>query len=113
MANVRAGDTTDISALYVDSLNHMNDVLATRIAVAVESRLPIELWVMLYLLVALAMIAVGYQTAIADSQRTWMLVVLALSFSIVIVLIAALDDPERGYIAVSQRPLYNVQAEMS
>jgi hypothetical protein len=113
VANVRAGDTTDISALYVDSLNHMNDVLATRIAVAVESRLPIELWVMLYLLVALAMIAVGYQTAIADSQRTWMLVVLALSFSIVIVLIAALDDPERGYITVSQQPLRSVQAEMS
>jgi hypothetical protein len=113
VANVRAGDNSDISALYVDSLNHMNDVLATRIAVAVESRLPIELWIMLYLLVALAMLAIGYQTAIANSQRTWMLVVLALSFSIVIVLVAALDDPERGYIGVSQQPLYNVQAEMS
>jgi hypothetical protein len=113
VANVRAGDNSDISALYVDSLNHMNEVLATRIAVAVESRLPIELWIMLYVLVALAMIAVGYQTAIANSQRTWMLVVLALSFSIVIILIAALDDPERGYIAVSQQPLRNVRAGMS
>ena len=113
VANVRAGDTTDISALYVDSLNHMNDVLATRNAVAVESRLPIELWIMLYLLVALAMFAVGYQTAIANSQRTWMLIVLALSFSIVIVLIAALDNPERGYIAVSQQPLHDVRAAMS
>jgi hypothetical protein len=113
VADVRAGDTTDISALYVDSLNHMNDVLATRIAVAVGSRLPVELWVMLYLLVALAMVAVGYQTAIAKSQRTWMLVVLALSFSVVIVLIAALDDPERGYLEVPQRPLTDLQAEMS
>jgi hypothetical protein len=113
VANVRAGDNSDISALYVDSLNHMNDVLATRIAVAVESRLPIELWIMLYVLVGLAMIAVGYQTAIANSQRTWMLIVLALSFSIVIILIAALDDPERGYIAVSQQPLRNVRAGMS
>lgn len=113
VANVRAGDTTDIAALYVDSLNHMNEVLATRIAVAVESRLPIELWIMLYVLVALAMVAIGYQTAIAQSQRTWMLVVLALSFSIVIVLIAALDDPERGYIAVSQQPLRDVRAGMS
>jgi len=113
VANVRAGDTTDISALYVDSLNHMNDVLATRIAVAVESRLPVELWIMLYVLVGLAMLAVGYQTAIANSQRTWMLIVLALSFSIVIILIAALDDPERGYIAVSQQPLRNVRSGMS
>jgi hypothetical protein len=113
VADVRAGDTTDISALYVDSLNHMNDVLATRIAVAVGSRLPMELWIMLYLLVGLAMFAVGYQTAIAKSQRTWMMIVLALSFSVVIVLIAALDDPERGYLEVSQRPLTDLQAEMS
>jgi hypothetical protein len=113
VANVRAGDNSDISALYVDALNHMNDVLATRIAVAVESRLPRELWIMLYVLVALAMIAVGYQTANANSRRTWMLIVLALSFSTVIVLIAALDDPERGYIAVSQQPLRNVRAGMS
>ncbi len=113
VANVQAGDNSDISALYVDSLNHMNDMLATRIAVAVESRLPSELWIMLYALVALAMFAVGYQTAIASSRRTWMLIVLALSFSIVIVLIAALDDPERGYIAVSQKPLQSVQAGMT
>jgi len=38
---------------------------------------------------------------------------LALSFSIVIILIAALDDPERGYIAVSQQPLRNVRSGMS
>ena len=113
VANVQGGDTTDIAALYVDSLNQMNNVLATRIAVAVESRLPNELWIMLYLLVGLAMVAVGYQTAIANSQRTWMLVVLALSFSIVIVLIAALDDPERGYIAISQQPLRDARSGMS
>ena len=105
MANVRAGDNSDISALYVESLNEMRNVLATRITIVVESRLPDELWIMLFALLALSMITVGYQTAIADSKRTWMLVVLALSFSIVIVLIAGLDDPERGVIAVSQEPL--------
>jgi hypothetical protein len=31
----------------------------------------------------------------------------------VIVLIAALDDPERGYIAISQRPMIDLQAELS
>ena len=90
----------------------MNNVLATRIAVSVQSRLPTGLWIVLYVLVALAMVAVGYQTAIADSRRTWAMIVLALSFSIVIVLIAALDDPERGYIAISQQPMRDLQAEM-
>jgi hypothetical protein len=112
VANVRAGDNSDISAGYVESLNDMTNVLATRIAVSVESRIPTGLWIVLYVLVVLSMIAVGYQTAIAASRRTWAILVLAVSFSIVIVLIAALDDPQRGYLPVSQRPLADLQAEM-
>ena len=91
----------------------MDSVLATRIAVSVQSRLPTGLWFVLYVLVALAMVAVGYQTAIADSRRTWAMIVLALSFSIVIVLIAALDDPERRNIAISEQPMRDLQAEMN
>jgi CDP-diglyceride synthetase len=112
VANVRAGDTTDISANYEESLNDMANVLATRIAVSVQSRMPTGLWAVLYVLIVLGMIAVGYQTAIADSRRTWAMVVMALSFSIVISLIAALDDPERGDIPISQRPLTDLQSEM-
>ncbi len=111
IANVRSGDTTDTSALYVSSLNEMSNVLSTRVAVSVQSRLPIGLWAVLYVMVALAMIAVGYQTAIAESRRTWAMVVLALSFSLVITLIAALDDPEHGYIAISQQPMIDLQFE--
>jgi Protein of unknown function (DUF4239) len=112
VANVRGGDNSDISALFVESLDDMANVLAVRIAVAVQSRIPTQLWLVLYVLVVLGMIAVGYQTAIAASRRTWAMVVLAFSFSIVIVLIAALDDPERGYITISQRPLVDLQSEM-
>ena len=110
--NVRGGDTTATSALYVASLNDMSNVLAERIVVSVQSRLPTEFWIVLYILVMLAMIAVGYQTAIADSGRTWAMLILACSFSIVITLIAALDDPERGHIAISQQPMRNLQAEL-
>jgi hypothetical protein len=112
VANVRAGDNSDISASYVDSLNEMSNVLATRVAVAVQSRIPTGIWVVLYALIALGMVAVGYQTAIAASRRSWAMVVLALSFSIVITMIAALDNPERGYLPVSQRPLVDAQVEM-
>src|SRR5687768_12462531 len=55
--NVRAGDNSDISAMYVDSLNEMSNVLATRIAIAVQARMPTELWYVLYGLIALGMIA--------------------------------------------------------
>ena len=112
VANVRAGDNSDISAMYVDSLNEMSNVLATRIAISLQARMPTELWYVLYGLIALGMIAVGYQTAIAASRRSWIMVIMALSFAIVITVIAALDDPERGYIEVSQQPLTDLQAQM-
>ena len=64
-------------------------------------------------LVLLAMVAVGYQAAIAKSQRSWILVLLALSFATVIALIAVLDNPESGYLQVSQQPLIDVQNSMA
>jgi hypothetical protein len=112
VANVRGGDNSDISALYAESVNDMTNVLANRIAVSVQSRIPTQIWIVLYVLVVLGMIAVGYQTAISGSRRTWAMVVLAFSFSIVIVLIAALDDPEHGYINISQRPMIDLQSEL-
>ena len=111
--NVRLGDNSDISAMYAESLTTMNEILIHRLAVAVQSRIPTGVWVALYLLIVIGMLAVGYQTAIAESGRTWAMLLLALAFSMVIVLIAALDDPERGYLPVSQRPLLELQASMS
>jgi hypothetical protein len=112
VANVRGGDNSDISALYAESINDMSNVLANRIAVSVQSRIPSQIWVVLYVLVSLGMVAVGYQTAISGSRRTWAMVVMAFSFSIVIVLIAALDNPEHGYINISQQPVIDLQSEM-
>ncbi len=111
--NVRLGDTTDISSLYVQSVDEMRNVTALRVAVALQSRMPPRLLVVLYVLVGLGMFAVGYQTAIAASRRSWLMLVLALSFSIVMMMIAVLDNPERGVIGVSQQPLIDLRTEMS
>jgi len=63
-------------------------------------------------LAMLAVIAVGYRTPIASSHRIGMTVVLAMTFSIAIVLIVAWDNPEGGYIAVSEKPLTDLKAEL-
>jgi hypothetical protein len=112
VAKVNGGDNSDISAMYADSLTEMANVQANRIAVAVQARIPSGIWIALYALVIIGMIAVGYQTAIAASRRTWAMVLLAVSFSIVITLIAVLDNPEHGYITVPQQPLKDLQVWM-
>jgi MFS-type transporter involved in bile tolerance (Atg22 family) len=113
MAQARTDPHSELFGLYLDSLNSVGDVQALRVAIAVQAKLPEGLWVALFVLVAMAMVAVGYQAAIAESRRTWTVLLLAFSFATVIALIAVLDNPERGYLPVSQQPLIDVQTSMN
>jgi len=101
---------SDVAALYVDALNAMTSVHASRVAVGIHARMPAGIWIALYALVMLSMVAVGYHTAIASSRRSWMMLILALSFSLVITLIVALDRPQGGYVPVSQQPLEELRS---
>jgi hypothetical protein len=113
VANYRAGFTSDVAALYDESLNEIVSVHQLRIAVAWQARIPLAVWLILYALVLLSMSAIGYQAAIAESSRSWAMLMLALSFSLVFALIAMLDNPANPYIAVSQQPLIDLQASMA
>lgn len=111
--NARKDMNSDVAALYIESLNELIEVQALRVAVGLQARIPTAIWLVLYALVILGMIGVGYQTAIAGSRRSWAALILALSFSLVIVLIALLDRPQSRYLAVSQQPLADLQASMA
>ena len=104
VANARKDMNSDVAALYIESLNAVIDLHAVRVAVGLQARIPAGIWFVLYALIVLGMIGVGYQTAIAGSRRSRITPVLAVAFSIVIALIVAMDRPQSGYIAVSQKP---------
>ena len=53
------------------------------------------------------------EPAVSTPRRSPLVIALALAFSIVIVLIAALDRPESGIMTVTQQPLADVRAVMS
>jgi hypothetical protein len=112
VVNARKDMNSDVAALYIESLNELSNVHALRVGIGLQARMPVGIWLGLYALLVLAMLAVGYQTAIADSRRSWMMLILAFSFSLVIAVIAALDSPQSGYLPVSQQPLENVRALM-
>ena len=105
---------SDVAALYIDALNKVIDIHALRVAVGLQARIPAGIWLVLFILVILGMIGVGYQTAIAGStRRSWITPILAFAFSLVIVLIASLDRPQSGFITVSQQPLADLRASMA
>jgi len=64
-------------------------------------------------LLVLTMLGFGYQMAIAGSGRSWAILLLALSFSVVLTLIALLDRPESGYFRASQQPLLVLREELA
>ena len=113
VANARKDMNSDVAALYIESLNEVNGIHASRVAVGIQARLPIEIWVVLYCVTALGMMAVGYQTGLAGSERSMGRPNLAVSFALVFALIASLDRPDSGFMGLSQQPLIDLRDAMA
>lgn len=112
VANGQKDLNSDIGAMLVESINEVINVHAVRVAIAVDARIPLGIWAVLGTLSVLGMMAMGYHTAISGSTRTWSSVVLAVSFALVITLIAGLDRPDTPFVKVTQKPLRDVQRFM-
>jgi hypothetical protein len=113
VANARKDMNSDVAALYIDSLNEVNGIHASRVAVGIQARVPNEIWLVLYFITILGMMGVGYQTGIAGSKRSLARPILALSFALVFALIASLDRPDSGVLEVSQQPLIDLGESMA
>ena len=111
--NARKDLNSPVVALYVESLNELFDIHGLRVNQGLRARIAGGIWISLVSLLVLGMISVGYQTAIAGSSRPRARAILAVSFALVISLIADLDRPGGGTIGVPYQPLTDVQSWMS
>ena len=112
VANAARDMNSDVAALYIESLNDMETVHASRLAIGVRTRVPVGIWAVLYALTSLGMISMGYHAGIAGSRRSKATWIVATAFGMVIALIASLDRPT-VLVTVSQQPLTDVKAFMS
>jgi hypothetical protein len=116
VANARKDMNSDVAALYIDSLNAVEAAHAERVAVALQARVPREIWLALYGLTLLGMITVGYQAGTAGTKRgitrTAIAATLALPFAAVFTLIATLDRPDSSVLVISQQPLIDLATAM-
>ncbi len=77
---------------------------------ALYNRIPTVTWSMLYLMVMFGMLALGYEAGITAARYRVVTTMLALSFSTVLLLVAALDRPANGMIKIDQQSMQDVQA---
>ena len=102
-----------MTSLYLQSLNQVIEVNATRTMAAVRSRVPGAIWVALYSMAVISMLTVGYSSRLTSPKRSLVLVALVLAFSVVLVLIADLDRPGAGIVEVDRQSMLDVQKLMS
>lgn len=105
-------DRSDITGLFVSSLNEVIDLHAKRVMAGLRSRVPGVIWIVLFVLAILAMVIMGYHSGLAHSRRSIAVIALVIGFSSVLYLIADLDRPGQGSLQVSQQSMIDLRQSM-
>jgi len=101
-----------VTSLFSQSVNQLFELHSQRITAGVRSRIPAAIWIGLYLVLILAMAAVGYQEGMASKRRSIAVITVVCGFSIVMFLIADLDRPGQGLLQTSQEAMTDVRRTM-
>ena len=102
-----------VVGLFVQSLNEVIDLHAKRVTAGLRNRIPGTIWVALLTIATLSLAAMGYHAGLVGTIRSLAIIVVAVTFSAVIALIADLDRPQEGTLTVSQQALIDVRQSMS
>ncbi|MGE3316778.1 MAG: hypothetical protein AB7O26_16795 [Planctomycetaceae bacterium] len=101
-----------LTGVYIQSLNEMIDLHATRLLVGARSRIPITIWIGLFSLAFVGMASMGYQAGLSATRRSPAMLFLAVSFAGVLYLIVDLDRPHQGMLKVGQQAMIDLQHTM-
>jgi hypothetical protein len=101
--------TSEMVALYIDSLNKVIDMHEVRVQAGTRSRIPVVMWSGLLVMSLLSLAAVGYQSGLSNTRRSPVKLVMILAFTIVLALIADLDRSQQGLLRVGQQAMVDVQ----
>jgi hypothetical protein len=96
--------------VFLGYVGRVIELQQERVMVREQSRIPDAYWAVLYVVAVLALTAVGYHGGVAGTSRSPVLLTVAIAFSAVIMVIADLDQPGKGFINVSQEPMVALRA---
>lgn len=91
-----------LDSLLVQAINNVFDIHEKRVYAGFHSRIPPNIWVTLYVVLMLSMLGMGYSAGLAAKRSPVASLALALSFSMVMFVIADLDRPTSGVMRGDQ-----------
>jgi len=115
--NASRQNTADPSAeksndMFMTSVLALIDIHFTRVHSSIMNRIPLTIWITLYLMAALSMIIMGYQAGLTEKRSPVATVTLAVAFSAVILLITDLDRPVMRFFQVNRQLLVDLDRYM-
>ncbi len=112
-AAVQSQGSSDVLALFVESVNNVVELHVKRVMFAARSHVPVTIWFTLYALLVVGVVMLGIQMGHDGVRHYGIEVALAASFSLVLLLIVDLDRPQQGLINVSQQAMADLQGRLS
>jgi hypothetical protein len=104
--------SSDVLALYIDSLNETIDLNESRVTAGLYARVPETVLVLLIVGSALTLGMLGYSAGLTRRRSPLTAVVMIAVLGAVITLVVDLDRPRDGFLEVNQQPLIDLQQQI-
>jgi hypothetical protein len=98
--------------LYASSLNEVIKIHNKRLIIGAQYRIPFFVWAVLIFVTIITMLGVGFRFGLAGTRNGVASLILGLAFALVMTLIFDLDQLGKGFIDVSQQPMYELHERM-
>jgi hypothetical protein len=103
---------SDLTAMFVDSINEVISVSTYRVTAGVYSRVPDTILLLLLALTGLSVGMVGHRAGPLGRRSLVTAILLVVTFCAVLTIVIDLDRPRDGLLQVSQRPLEELQQQI-
>jgi hypothetical protein len=105
-------EQTDITALFVESVNDVITIHEVRLTAGIYARVPDTVILFLLILALISVGMVGYGAGTAGKHHLLAATLLILALGGTLTLVVDLDRPREGLLQVSQRPLMDLRTDL-
>ena len=111
-AEAKVTQQGDLMAAFIESLNETIDLHEDSLAASVYSRVPATILWLLFVGSVLTLAIVGYSAGLTRRRDLLSAIVLIIALGAVLALVIDLDQPQQGFVQVTQQPIIDLQEQI-
>jgi hypothetical protein len=99
-------------SLFISSVNELNEIYNHRLTYTFEYKIPKTVMIILAVITLFSMFLLGYQFGISGKKNNVAIVLVSFTFASLMWLILALDNPEKGFMRLNQKPIITLYDQL-